>query len=797
MNRSKPDRARLSTPHRHLLLALVLIVAGWLPGAATSARGETERLVRAGILQMDGIGQFHNQAGESLFDVVLTYTADKENWELERVPIPFSNGSAALMVQHEIELLAALPHTAEQSQQVRLSKEAVFTTWAQVCLANGIEAQSLLDLKELQVGIVRDDYFAEEIQRLAAGLDISCYFIEFNSAKEMLGALSSGWIQAGVTDRLVVETEGHAYDIIPSSIYFAPLKYHFAAPRDISPAVLEAVDYHLKQLKDDPESAYHHFIEGVFHTHNSSRIPVLLKWILIIAAGVFLLLLAANSVLRRQVRVKTSALANNNARLEEELRQRSRAEAALSESEKQFRSLFASSIAGIAIHRLEYNAEGRACDYTITDINPAFSTHTGIAAEGVRGSLGSVLYRSQPPPFLKCFAEVAETGLPQRFETLFDPLGKHFNVSVFSPRQHHFVTVFEDISGRKQAEENLRRSEEKYRLLIDHASDAILIVQQNKIRYGNPSAYRIAGLTGQDLIDRDFSDFLLPDDDLKHRRSDQAAHTAMHPSGKRPFRVINQAGETLWVEMSMVDIEWENRAATLCFIRDITQTKRLEEKLLESQKLQAIGTLAGGIAHDFNNLLAAIMGFTELTLHSIPDDDPIRPNLNHVLSASERAKALIQRILAFSRQPKKDLKPIAVAPLVSEALQLLRASLPSTIAMETQIADDTGIDQPDRHEPLHQRCPCHGRTQRGVAHRSGSLPYRPRGGQGIRRPAAGPLRLPVGRRQRQGHGSQDSKKNLRSLLYNQESGGRHWFRAFDGAWDRQIARRHHSGLQRA
>ena len=677
--------------YRCAILAVLLFAHGFgvIMICPVDALGEPAPVLRVG-LPREGLAEFKNQSGDHLFDVVLAYVGAKENWRLEKEQYALAEGVEAIL-GHRIDLLVALPHTAAQRHALRLSKEALITTWAQVCLASGVEAQSLLDLQDLRVGIVRGDHFAQEAQRLTAGLDIACRFIEFNSAKEMFGALSSGWIQAGVADRLVVETQADAYAIVKSSIYFAPLKYHFATAGDVSPAVIEAVDYHLKQLKEDPASVYHNFIESVLHARVASGIPTIVKWSLLLAAAVFLLMALANAVLRRQVRAKTAALVENNVRLEEELQQRSRAEAALNDSEKQYRSLFDSSIAGIGLHVLEYDSRCRPCDYRITDINPAFSEHTGIAGDQARGCLGSRLYGMQPPPFLDRFAEVAATGLPQRFDTHFEPLGKHFTVSVFSPKSDHFVTVFEDISGRKQAENDLRRSEEKYRLLTDHATDGILIIQNHRICYGNPSACRIAGVCGKDLIDCDFRDFLRPEDRRHFKQFVASSRPTSWSTGRRPFQIRNLAGETLWVEITTVTIEWEERLATLCFVRDITQTKKLEEKLLESQKLQAIGTLAGGIAHDFNNLLSAIMGFTELTLHGMSDEDPSRSNLKHVLKASERARALIQRILTFSRQQKKDLKPMAIAPLVSESLQLLRASLPSTIVMETDFTADAGV----------------------------------------------------------------------------------------------------------
>lgn len=114
-------------------------------------------------------------------------------------------------------------------------------------------------------------------------------------------------------------------------------------------------------------------------------------------------------------------------------------------------------------------------------------------------------------------------------------------------------------------------------------------------------------------------------------------------------------------------------------MENISDKKKLESQLTQSQKMEAIGTLAGGIAHDFNNILSAIMGYTELAVLGVPEKLPAKQNLQEVLKASHRAKDLVRQILTFSRQGEQERKPVLIFPIVKETLKLLRASLPSTI----------------------------------------------------------------------------------------------------------------------
>jgi nitrogen-specific signal transduction histidine kinase len=136
--------------------------------------------------------------------------------------------------------------------------------------------------------------------------------------------------------------------------------------------------------------------------------------------------------------------------------------------------------------------------------------------------------------------------------------------------------------------------------------------------------------------------------------------------------------------------------------QDMTDHHNLEVHLRQSHKMEAIGTLAGGIAHDFNNILAAIIGYAEMTLTKVVQGSMTERNLAQILKAAHRAKDLIKQILIFTHEGEKEHRPVRIAPVVKEALKLLRASIPKTIAIRQKIrltsngvvlADPTQIHQ--------------------------------------------------------------------------------------------------------
>jgi two-component system cell cycle sensor histidine kinase/response regulator CckA len=118
--------------------------------------------------------------------------------------------------------------------------------------------------------------------------------------------------------------------------------------------------------------------------------------------------------------------------------------------------------------------------------------------------------------------------------------------------------------------------------------------------------------------------------------------------------------------LNQVQIEYDGKPASLYFIRDITQQRKLEDRLKMAQKMEAIGTLAGGIAHDFNNILSPIMGYTELVMDELDPDSKAYKNLGQVFNAANRARDLVQQILTFSRQSEREPIPMKLQPIINE-----------------------------------------------------------------------------------------------------------------------------------
>ena len=176
----------------------------------------------------------------------------------------------------------------------------------------------------------------------------------------------------------------------------------------------------------------------------------------------------------------------------------------------------------------------------------------------------------------------------------------------------------------------------------------------------------------------------------------QLVATTLHAIMKQ-----REAEEALGSARDELELRVQERTAELSetydALRRETEERQLAEaRLRQSHKMEAIGTLAGGIAHDFNNILAAIIGFSEMAIDKSPEGSPVRRNMERVLGAGIRGRDLVRQILAFSRQTDHEKEPLKIAPVVKEALGLVRASLPSTIDIRTKLQGTLGFVLADR-----------------------------------------------------------------------------------------------------
>ncbi|MCP4297401.1 MAG: PAS domain S-box protein [Proteobacteria bacterium] len=263
-----------------------------------------------------------------------------------------------------------------------------------------------------------------------------------------------------------------------------------------------------------------------------------------------------------------------------------------------------------------------------------------------------------------------------------------------------YCSQLKDITDRKQAEDALKTSEEKYRLLINNQTDLVVKVDtEGKFLFASPSYCEMFGKSMEDLLGVNF----MP---LVHEEDREPTLKAMESLYHEPYTAyVEQRAMTKdgwkwlsWMDTSVLDEE-ENVIAIIGVGRDITNRKqaeeekeKLEDQLRQSHKMEAIGTMAGGIAHDFNNILAAILGYADMAKDDIPDSSPAKQKIEQVLTAGNRAKELVRHILTFSSMsvPVEVYDTIELSRTVKEALKFQRSIIPTTISILSDIDENCG-----------------------------------------------------------------------------------------------------------
>jgi PAS domain S-box-containing protein len=259
------------------------------------------------------------------------------------------------------------------------------------------------------------------------------------------------------------------------------------------------------------------------------------------------------------------------------------------------------------------------------------------------------------------------------------------------------VSLEQEIEERKKTEEALRIKESAMATSINAIAMADL---EGKLSYVNQAFLSFWGYDGDgDLLGRHFSD-LWPDKTEARKLIDTLRQTGSW-LGEMQARKKDSTPFEVQVSASMIRNE---NGAPLCFMAsflDVTEKHHLEDQMRQSQRLEAMGTLAGGIAHDFNNILSPILGYADMVAEELPVDSEAWQYQQAVLKAGFRAKDLVRQILAFARQSEKERLPIQINSIIDETLKLLRASLPSTIEIRQQVDAANAILMADPTE-IHQ-----------------------------------------------------------------------------------------------
>jgi len=396
-----------------------------------------------------------------------------------------------------------------------------------------------------------------------------------------------------------------------------------------------------------------------------------------------------NQSLENLVATRTLELANANEQLKKDILKRELAEKALKENELKYRMLAENATDIIWVMSLT--------TLTFEYVSPSIERIRGFSIEeAMELSLEQQLSPESCQEVLEIIEEEllrdTEAGVDKNRSRILEleqsiKYGGYIwmeTIASFIRDSHDspiaIMGVTRDIEIRKKAEKAMQESEYRYRSVFEKSTDAIFIVDRRTGKYvdANESAVQLTGrsrselrlLTTQDIVPSGAPERLKLVDE-SDTNLDFGKVTYVRPDGTQREALLGS-----------LPIDNEN---VMGIARDITDELVLAEQLRQTQKMEAIGTLAGGIAHDFNNILSAILGYSELALTGLNPNNPIKNKIEAIYSAGERARDLVSQILTFSRKDEQTKLQVELRTIVKDALKILRPAIPATIEIQTQL----------------------------------------------------------------------------------------------------------------
>ncbi len=338
-------------------------------------------------------------------------------------------------------------------------------------------------------------------------------------------------------------------------------------------------------------------------------------------------------------------------------------------------------------------------------INSAGAAFAGRSADEIVGKTDLDLFSTDMAEVVRQKdRQVLTQGITQTFEESGTSNGvNRVYLSTKGPyRDAHgeiigLLGVARDITERKRAEEEMRQSQQKLRIHFEHTPLAVVEWDLDfRVAAWNPSAERIFGYSRQEALGQ-HARFIVPQQYREH--VDQVWQALLKQAGgtRSTNDNITKDGRSIsceWYNTPLVD-ESGRVLGVASLVQDVTERVGLEERLRQSQKMEAVGRLAGGVAHDFNNLLTVILGYSQILADGLPESSRLADNTAQIKSAAERAAGITRQLLAFSRKSVLSPRVINLNDVVLNLDSLLRRLIGEDIEVRTVPANDLGSVRAD------------------------------------------------------------------------------------------------------
>jgi two-component system cell cycle sensor histidine kinase/response regulator CckA len=346
---------------------------------------------------------------------------------------------------------------------------------------------------------------------------------------------------------------------------------------------------------------------------------------------------------------------------------------------------------GLVLYEVVLGPDRSPVDYRIVDMNPAYGLLTRTDRDQVVGRLATGAYAPASPPFFEAFIGSRAADV----HDVWTPSGRCFNVCIVPLDELCFAASLTDITELKLKEAELSRSASAVRTMIEN-QPYLAWLKDREGRFlavntafahacGRRTPEEVVGKTDFDVWPRELAQGYVNDDRevMKSRTKKVVEETILDGRETRwseTFKsaIVNDQGEVIGTAGSSRDISERKRAEE--------ERRKLEQQVMQAQKLESLGVLAGGIAHDFNNLLTSILGNADLALGEVSPQAPAREHVRDIIRASRRAAELCRQMLAYSGKGHFVVQALSINEVVEEMTQLLSVSISKKVELRFELA---------------------------------------------------------------------------------------------------------------
>ncbi len=662
----------------HCVLAFVLL---FFPVLAVMVHGQfPHNTVTVGIYDFEPLFKsgVPGRQPAGLFVDILEDVARREGWRLRYTPAPLPK-----LLEHlgdeTIDILLGAGNVPENEKRFSYSKETILSTWSQVYSREDSKIKSLMDLQGKSIGVVGEADYNHHLRDMVKGFNIHCTFVEFKNAAEILQALKDSWIDAGVLDRLYGMFNERKFALQQTSIVFAPVELRFATLHGENQKLLDAMDYHVKRMKEDPDSLYYRQMNKTLGiSKHTSAISKYLIWGLIITFGIMFFLMGMNYLLRKKVGSKTKELVQKNLDLHQEMLDRLQVEEALRESEEKFRHISEQSFMPIAIildRMFIYVNQAFAdlCQYTVEEILTwDFSQYIHLMHAEDRMQFIA-------PPLKSDRADIQTVH--SYLYRVFSQSGKvkwvshHEKTIQFHGETADLLTLL-DVTQLEEAQYQLSEEKERLTVTLRSIGDGVITTDNHGlITMMNCAAEKITGWTQKNALHQPIENVFQISSQRMTTPLPNPVYQVLESGENVEFSsdciLLSDPSLILMVNCAPLRDQEERMQGTVLVLHDITEKRGMENEILKNQRIESIGVLAGGIAHDFNNLMTVVSGNIELVKISLMANERNYQLLEAAEKGVFNAIDLSRQLLTFSKGGAPIKKAAAIGEIIEDSVNFV------------------------------------------------------------------------------------------------------------------------------